>query len=324
MRRTAPALAVALLVTRSAAADTDQNKATAEALFTSAQALALQKNYAEACPKFAESVRLDPGLGAMLWLADCYENNGQTASAWAEFRQAASVAAQRQDPREAVAKRRAAALEPKLNKVTVFLPQGESVPGLEVRRDGVILANAEIGIPVPVNPGIHAFAANAPGRKPWSANIDVPSSRRDPVVINIPSLEAGDTPATPPPPSPPPAAEPPPAQPAPVVEDTSWSTTRIVGVSAGAVGVVGIGIGAILGLSAKAALDASNEGGHCLGNSCDPTGTDKRNSALDLATGSTIAFVAGGVLLAGGAALFLLGPAHRTTGALRVLLDGRF
>jgi len=37
---------------------------------------------AEACEKFDSSHQLDPALGTMLRLADCYERTGKTASAY--------------------------------------------------------------------------------------------------------------------------------------------------------------------------------------------------------------------------------------------------
>ena len=60
------------------------NKATAEALFTEGRALATSGKCAEAIPKFQASQKLDPGVGTLLNLAECYEQVGKTASAWAE------------------------------------------------------------------------------------------------------------------------------------------------------------------------------------------------------------------------------------------------
>src|SRR5579863_10294220 len=115
MRRclaTACALGAAMILGRVARADPPvDRKASAQVIFDEARDLVVQKKFAEACPKFAESLRLDRGLGTMLWLADCFENNGQTASAWVQFKEAAAAAALANDPREKVARRRVAALE---------------------------------------------------------------------------------------------------------------------------------------------------------------------------------------------------------------------
>src|SRR5829696_5855787 len=100
-----------------ALAQTAADEPTAEALFTEGRRLLAERRYAEACAKLAESQRLDPAIGTLLNLADCHEKNGQTASAWARFREAAEAARRAGDAtREKVAARRASALDEKLSK----------------------------------------------------------------------------------------------------------------------------------------------------------------------------------------------------------------
>jgi hypothetical protein len=308
VKRTPPLAIAALVVTLASAARADpppDQKAAAQTLFDKGRELTLQQNYAEACPKFVESLKLDPGLGTMLWLAECYEKNGQTASAWAEFKEAAGVAAAQKDARETVARRRVTALEQKLSFLAIAIPRGTSTPGIEVRRDGIPVSSAELGLAVPVDPGIHAISATAPGRKQWTANIDVPAGRAEPLVVNVPELEAAsETP-------PPPPTEQPPAPP----PESSWSTMKYVGVGVAGVGVVGLVVGSVLGLGAKSALDDSKADGHCLpDNECDATGKSRRADAQHLATGSTIAFIVGTAFVAGGAVLFFTAPVSKKTG----------
>src|SRR4051794_35386626 len=77
----------------------------AQALFDDARRLMAAGQTAEACPKFAESQRLDPGIGTAFNLADCYEKSGHVASAWALFLEVVSQArASGESDREAAAK----------------------------------------------------------------------------------------------------------------------------------------------------------------------------------------------------------------------------
>src|SRR5438477_7999701 len=94
----------------------------AQALFDDARRLMEKKRYAEACPKLAESQRLDPGGGTLLNLALCYERLGPIATAWAMYNEALSAAiADRRSEREAFARARIAELAPRLPRLRIEL-----------------------------------------------------------------------------------------------------------------------------------------------------------------------------------------------------------
>ena len=146
--------------------------------------------YAEACPKFEASFRLDPGIGTNFNLADCFEHLGRTASAWGRFLDvAAATKAAGQSQREQVARARAAALEPNLVRLVVEV--SSPVDGLIVERDGVVVGRASWGLALPVDPGDHVVAASAPGKRRWSQSTSVPNIPTS-VTVVVPAL--GDLP----------------------------------------------------------------------------------------------------------------------------------
>ncbi|AUX44129.1 uncharacterized protein SOCE26_055910 [Sorangium cellulosum] len=177
---------------RDARADT----AAAQALFDAAKQLMAQGKYADACPKLEESQRLDPGIGTRFNLAACYEQLGRTASAWSMFLEVAGAAkAAGQLEREKVARQRAAALEPKLIRLTITAPA--SAPAdLQVKRDGALVGRAQWGIPVPVDPGQHTIEAAAPGRAPFTRTVELTRAGASETVA-VPPLAAGAGPAAP-------------------------------------------------------------------------------------------------------------------------------
>jgi hypothetical protein len=75
--RAAPVL-VCLLTSGLARAD-DAASTVAQALFDEARQLTAAGRYVEACPKFAESQRIDPSMGTRFYLADCLEHIGKLA-----------------------------------------------------------------------------------------------------------------------------------------------------------------------------------------------------------------------------------------------------
>src|SRR5688572_26735777 len=119
----AAALALVTLLGESAAfaqAASPADAAAADALYDEAEKLMGAGRYNEACPKFAESYRIDPATGALLALAACYEKGGKIASAWTTYRQVVARALREKDGERAEAsKARVAELEPRLPRLTI-------------------------------------------------------------------------------------------------------------------------------------------------------------------------------------------------------------
>src|ERR1700677_4816556 len=132
------ALSLGTLAPGRAFAQDASNQAAAQALFEQARQLMADGKFAEACPKLVESERLDPGAGTLQNLWHCYEKNGQTASAWVTFKDAAAAAdVKHRADWSSRARERAQALEPTLSRLTIEVPPDARISGLQVRRDGV-------------------------------------------------------------------------------------------------------------------------------------------------------------------------------------------
>ena len=87
MRASIPVVAgVVLSLARPALAQPTESVAAAEQLFEQARALFDKGNFADACPRFGASYKLDPALGTLLNMATCYEMLGHIASAWGHYR----------------------------------------------------------------------------------------------------------------------------------------------------------------------------------------------------------------------------------------------
>jgi hypothetical protein len=298
---TAMATCLVLPLATAAHAQSGADKAAAEVLFEEGKALMQSSEFAAACPKLLESNRLDPGLGTVLWLADCYERNGQTASAWAEFRDAADIAARGHDPRERVARERADRLQPTLSKLTILAGGAVIAPGTVVRRDADEVGKGQWGVAVPVDPGPHRVTVTAPHRRTFEKSVFVPAG----VNIDVPLpalLEKLPEPATPPG-----LVVPPRAGKTATTESTGsdGGTQRAVGGALIGLGAAGVAAGTILAILGRLALDDST---NTCGGACASEASQDGVQGHNETTGSIVAFAAGGALVITGLIVLFAAP----------------
>jgi hypothetical protein len=277
---------------------TSQDRVAAETLFRDGKDLASQGKIAEACPKFAESERLDPKVGTQVYLATCHEQQGKTASAWMEFNEAANQASRAHQPdREKLARDHVAALEQKLSRMAITV--ASAPPGMQVKLDGEVLGQAALGTSMPMDPGDHTINVTAPNKKPYARTLTLPAG---PTMLAVDIALEDQAPA---------AVAPPVAQkpaPAPVVVE-GGSGTRTLGYAVGVVGLVGLGVGSYFGI--HAASQKSDADKLCSGMYCSQAGLDQQSDASASARISTIAFGVGIVGVAAGVVLILV--AHPST-----------
>ncbi len=282
-----------------------ERAATAEALFREGKALMDEGAYEPACPKLEASHRMDPAVGTLLNLAICLEKVNKTASAWANYLRAAGMARSRgQIDREQYARAQATALEPRLTRIAFAVDERAIVEDFVVKRDGIVQESATWATETPVDPGTLVITASAPGKREWRTTVDV-SGEGKTVTIDIPVLEdAPEEPAPVPVPAVAPVSPQPTPAPAPV-PSTDGDTQRTIGIIVGGVGLAGLAVGSAFGLQARSKWN----GADCPNNLCVSEADQARaEDAKQFASISTWSFVAGGALMAAGAALWLTAP----------------
>ncbi len=299
----------------SAAQNNTAHKATAEAYFDDALRLMQSGSFAEACPKLEASQRLDPAVGTLLYLGECYERRGRTASAWVTFREAEALAKATSQPQRAeMARARVERLQGSIARVTVELSsEARAIAGLRVTCGSVPIDPSLPGVALPVDPGELVVEASAPGYTSLSRTVTVPAAGK--LTVSIPGLarQAGSAP-TPrdAPPSPSVATEAltsPPSPPRPVAQQPS-SPSLLWPVTLGAVGVVGLGVGTVFGV--KAMSKASDASEICPQGQCrEERGTSLMDSARTSANVSNVAFAVGALALVGGVVVYLVDKPKR-------------
>jgi hypothetical protein len=176
---------------------------------------------------------------------------------------------------------------------------GDDVVLVHVTVDGVALADILDGRALGVDPGPHVFTFETAGQPATTVRLvlkEGEKDRRERIVLGGPA-----------------EASPVPASAAPAVTGASRGEgQRVAGLVLGAVGLAGLGVGAVFG--ALTLHDWSSSQSECGSPTSCPSHDDAvsdHDRAETASTISTVGFITGGVLLATGLAVWLTSPSSR-------------
>jgi hypothetical protein len=186
---------------------------------------------------------------------------------------------------------------------------GNDLSRVTVWMDGAKLADSLEGQALTIDPGKHAFKFEAAGLPAVQKELvlrETEKGRREQVVLGSSphTARAASTASLA-------------ASPSPDVGASSgaWSSQKTLALVAGGVGVAGIAVGSIFGLSAKKALE--DQQAHCSTSSCGAANYQAAQSDHDSATSaalvSDIAFGLGAVGVVAGAVLWFTAPGGAAT-----------
>lgn len=290
---------------------TPAQKETARALMAEGRELREQGDIAAALTRFsaADSIMNVPTTG--FEVASTQAQLGQLVEARETLRRVLALPQNPDDPEpfnEARAKARALdqQLAGRIGSLR-FAPRGVADGALDVVVDGERVPRAVLGLPFRVNPGTHQIVARSQGRE---LRRDVLVAESQAIEVPLPFDSDAKPAATPAAPS---ASAEEPAPP-PAADATAPSERHglpALAYAGAGVGLVGLVVGGVAGVSAISHKNAAKK--DCVGASCPPSTWSDLDSARQMATVSTVGFVAGllGVAVAGGA-LLLDKPAPTT------------
>ena len=282
------AAAAALGVCTIAHAAPAPEKTAAEMLDAEGTALMQDHRYAEACPKLAESQRLEPGTGVLLRLGLCNEQLGKTASAWSAFREAAARATRSGDePLRQLATKRADGIAPRVPRVMLVPAPGTEHEPVGVTCDGAVLDGSVLGTEIPMDPGTHSVQATLPGHKTFRTTFTL-ESRGTTISIPLDLPPEGAAVRT--------------------ADSGRGNVQRTTALAVGGVGLAGLIMGGILGLSAMSSWNQARS--ECTGGltGCSESALSLQSVVHTDALWSTVGFAVGGAGLLGAAILWWTAP----------------
>ncbi len=289
------------------------------------------KRFQTACPALRESFRLDQRAEVLFNVAKCEDLAGRITTAAAVYDDYLALfhrlsvneqdEAEKKREREAVSRREA--LDRIMPRVIFQLPDALP-PGLRVTRrlDSAGASNVPIevavGVPLPIDPGKHFVATEAPDRARWETTFTVepikdPRAANQPKVIMLQVAPPDPIKAT---------RFSRPIEPVPNVLpplDPGISAHRVSAYVTGGIGIVGVLTGVVTGAitwGQKGVISANCQAADTDKQICNKVGQSAADTAKTLGLVSTAAFIVGGVCLVTGIVLYVTEPAPAKLGAV--------
>jgi len=269
-------------------AQPSENAVAAEALFDAGRADVEKGDFANACPKFLQSHKLDPAAGTLINLADCEEHVGHLAAAWLAWREAVERLPLG-DPRLPTVTQRRDAMEKRVPRLTIRLGRVES-SDFVVTKDEAALPKDLLDVPLPVDPGRHVIVFKTPQHLESRTIVSLGEGARETIT-----LEPGPPEAT--------RERIDPIRPTePEGGGVPWYGWGALGL-----GVVGVGLGTVTGILAISKKGEQEE--NCFPiTTCTDAGADAASSGRTFATVSTVSVIVGSAALLAGLYFVLTAP----------------
>ncbi len=164
-------------------APADDGAARADALFEEGRTLMASGDSEAACTKFEESQAMRPGIGTLFNLAECHEKIGKLVLAYREYAEVADrTKVALQADREKIARERLVALEARVARVVIAVPEDQK--GAKISLDGVDLPAAAWNVAQPIEPGEHTIRAQVGKKKPFQETFTAVAGE-EPTTITI-------------------------------------------------------------------------------------------------------------------------------------------
>lgn len=198
-RRGAIAVAASLIALAAAGhapraeAQTPEQLEQARTLFREGLALSAASNFAAALAKFQAVAQVKMTAQVAFNIAECQERLGKLVAALGNYRlalQSATETGASEVVREAPG--RITSLEERIPKLTI--ERGARAEAAVIALDGVEIGAAQIGVPIPVDPGPHAVTALVGGKEVARETITLDEAASESVRIAVPAAASADAP----------------------------------------------------------------------------------------------------------------------------------
>ncbi len=283
--------AIVLLMSWWGPAYADEPHTEADKLFEEAQALKQAGKTAEACAKYEEALAKNRNaVGTLLNVAKCDEDAGKIATAVKLYTQARDLARENNlDEHRAAAEARIGPLGERVPRLAIAF--SERLPGMKlVIDDEVYPTDAESTSQLRLDPGTRHIVVTAPGRLPYSTNVDLVEGK--PAAVAIPQLPRGVT-----------------------VKSARRSVGKVLTFSGAGLALTGVVLGYVANRDYEREVGPLGSMKPCIQEGaakplCNADGYQRTSSARQLGTVGTVVGVAGVAALGLGVVLWFTAPSE--------------